>query len=911
MSPVNQSSQRGPVVGEQTGRMYLGELGDALEQEDARRRVAWMVSQARGPRVLHVGCGQGIVAILLGRKHFEVLGIDFCRNAIDLARSLLEREDPAVGRRVRFELCDSSLDDLKERDFETVILGEGIWSHRDSKLLVDQGLSRLRKAGRCVMTTRLASRTLDDHVHGLGVRGVIDLVPDSASEFDFKLVGDHALLAFVRGREGEGSRPGAGALFDLAASGFIEEQRLLRDQLRSARRDVERLQRSAEELGAQASRADRDALAEVDGHPVVGEYLRLLGDPAVQSALHFALALRQPIRHLKKLPKRLFRNIFPGRERRDFSQLTGLLRNLAGETSHGEFPRFHPLKTRFLRTATVATILDEFSDQCLRYEWNLVRLDPDSWKDQLAAGNVDLLFVESAWRGNDRAWKKTINQWTRTDNPLRDVVAYCKSRGIPTVFWSKEDPPHFDTFKQTARHFDHIFTTDQNCVPKYKQLCGHESVFALPFAAQPVLHNPAMRSLAPGRDVAFAGEWYAQRHAARRDRLAPLLSSVQKSRYQLTIFDGFSDLKGEVALKHRFPGEYAKAIRAKLPYDQILSAYRQFPVFLNVNSVADSPTMFSRRVFELLACGTHVISSPSLGMEQMLAGCVSVASVESESETAVKELMKPSWQNRVRAHVAYRRVMTEHTYRHRCNELLRRIGREDLAKTDEPLVSVILVTNRPERLSAAIESYRRQQYDRKELILVLNSDAFELAEVERAMENVPRASVIQIPESHTLAACLNRALHIIHGSYWAKMDDDDFYGVHYLSDSLLPFAYTDASIVGKWGYLLRFTDDDGLYLRRAHAVHRYSHLVCGGTLVVKRSVHERVQFDESLPRGVDTAFLRDAAEAGFLIYSSDPFNFVQLRDPGGHGHTWTRDRAEILRNCRRIFEEFRERDVDV
>ena len=43
-------------------------------------------------------------------------------------------------------------------------------------------------------------------------------------------------------------------------------------------------------------------------------------------------------------------------------------------------------------------------------------------------------------------------------------------------------------------------------------------------------------------------------------------------------------------------------------------AYRSYKIFLNVNSVMNSDTMFSRRVFEILASSTHV-STPSEGMK--------------------------------------------------------------------------------------------------------------------------------------------------------------------------------------------------------------------------------------------------------------------------------------------------------
>src|SRR5690606_24182380 len=112
----------------------------------------------------------------------------------------------------------------------------------------------------------------------------------------------------------------------------------------------------------------------------------------------------------------------------------------------------------------------------------------------------------------------------------------------------------------------------------------------------PVIHNPMGRELAAHREVAFAGEWYGEKHSALVEFLPTLFDAVDKTGYKLTIFDRFSDLEGADAEKHRFPVKYRSNLHPKLPYEQLLSAYRRFPVFLNVNSVVDSPTMFSRRV---------------------------------------------------------------------------------------------------------------------------------------------------------------------------------------------------------------------------------------------------------------------------------------------------------------------------
>lgn len=56
--------------------------------------------------------------------------------------------------------------------------------------------------------------------------------------------------------------------------------------------------------------------------------------------------------------------------------------------------------------------------------------------------------------------------------------------------------------------FDYVFTTDANCLERYEQDLGHDRVDVLPFAAQPVIHNPVGLSYSEKAGVAFAGAWY-------------------------------------------------------------------------------------------------------------------------------------------------------------------------------------------------------------------------------------------------------------------------------------------------------------------------------------------------------------------------------------------------------------------
>ena len=64
--------------------------------------------------------------------------------------------------------------------------------------------------------------------------------------------------------------------------------------------------------------------------------------------------------------------------------------------------------------------------------------------------------------------------------------------------------------------------------------------------------------------------------------------------------------------------------------------------------------------------------------------------------------------------------------------------------------------------------------------------------------NLRRVEVIvNDSQDITLGERFNHAATHAKGEYIAKMDDDDFYFEHYLSDMLIPFTFGDYGMVGK------------------------------------------------------------------------------------------------------------------
>lgn len=541
------------------------------------------------------------------------------------------------------------------------------------------------------------------------------------------------------------------------------------------------------------------------------------------------------------------------------------------------------------------SLLDPFSEHCFAPEFDLVPLRRSGWSDQVTSGTWDLLFAESAWRGNGGTWNYCMTKFSGAQgDDLRGVLALCRARGIPTVFWNKEDPANFDIFIDVARQFDHVFTTDANCVQRYRAQLGHDRVHVLPFAAQSSMHHPILETSRNAR-VAFAGSWNGAKYPARA-RWLDILLGAPMSRGILDIFDRYADATDAA---QRFPERYGAAVRGAVPYEVIADqVYRRYGVMINVNSVEESPSMVARRVFELAASGTPLISSPSPALEGPFAQVVDVVTTADQMARTLNELLSDELAALRRSAHGVRLVHSKHTYRHRAAEVAKVLGLHVTSALQPETVTAICVSKRPQFLAHVASMMNAQTHPHVQLIFVAHGEGFDLDEVRAAFDPRLKPIVLHLPgQDSVLADGLNLAIDRSTTPLLAKIDDDDHYGPDYLADAALAFSYSDAGLVGKGSYFCFVERTNQMALRFPSKHYRYTKLVHGGTLVWDRRRTGEQRF-ERVRQGTDTAFLRALQERAVPILSTDPFNFVHMRYADSTQHTWHIDDDEFLRKAR-------------
>ncbi|MDO5693578.1 MAG: glycosyltransferase [Pseudomonadota bacterium] len=286
----------------------------------------------------------------------------------------------------------------------------------------------------------------------------------------------------------------------------------------------------------------------------------------------------------------------------------------------------------------------------------------------------DFIFVESAWQGWRNSWKYKIASYpdipARSNKALAKVISYARDLNIPCIFWNKEDGVHFDRFIASAALFDIIFTVDESCVSRYKDALGaSKKVFTLPFAIQPQIHYHSNTQPKIHR-ANFVGSYSHHIHAERRTWQNMMFSACEP--YGLTVFDRNSDRKSK---NYRYPDLPWIDVHASIPYQRTAEIYRSHLVSLNVNTVTDSPTMYSRRLIEIIACGGIAVTNPALSIDRYFADYCEVVHSREECDEVLARIFGGQGKaelERARAGANY--VSREHTWEKRMSQIIEAVG---------------------------------------------------------------------------------------------------------------------------------------------------------------------------------------------------------------------------------------------
>jgi hypothetical protein len=471
-------------------------------------------------------------------------------------------------------------------------------------------------------------------------------------------------------------------------------------------------------------------------------------------------------------------------------------------------------------------------------------LDAATWREELARGG-DLLLIEAPSDGE-------------LPTRLEEVVDAARTQQIPVVLVSDGDG---SAPGGVADHCDLHVREEVGVTDRSGGL-------RVPPTVDPEVFNPVgWRSIGP-------------------DPVVAVLTAERPTSAALQALEGFDPPVGLVVTRdvdvEALPDELT-VLRTLDDAERLRRSLGRTSVLLDHPGFHGGPVSASRIRAAAAATGVCVVA-----LERAVPGedePLVVPATAASAIDVVHRLLTDRDERERRSIAGRRAALTERTHGATFLKILESLA---LPARPEPLVSVVVATNRPAQLVHVHRSFEAQSYPEKELILVLHGDGFpdQLPEGPQ-----PPTAVVRLPATVSLGDCLNAGIRASRGDLVAKMDDDDHYGPDHLRDLVLAWRYSGADLVGKRVEYVHIEQEDLTVRRPPRFPERYTSHVSGPSLLMTAELARRVGF-RSVRRRVDTTLCERVQELGGRIYRTHSRDLVLARhtDP----HTWDVDHDELV-----------------
>lgn len=544
----------------------------------------------------------------------------------------------------------------------------------------------------------------------------------------------------------------------------------------------------------------------------------------------------------------------------------------------------------------------------LAFDASVVVPDAHDWEQTLVPGRLSWLLVETAWQLAGAGWNYGLVSDGAGRDEVERLLRHCRQIGLPVVVWFREDVANYERFAWLAGHADRAYAVDEAIVQRLRADFPAVPAAHLPVAIQPAVHNPLRpesvdsEALSLDGSVLFDGWWDLV--AGSKDH--PLLQAFLDQ--ELVVAE--SEWEYSNIQREDLPDFGVRAIGSLLPAERLaIGKFCAAEVFLE-HSI-NKPWRDAQRILRSAAAGCLPVQ-PGAG-DSLVDGIDLPARGDSDSlQSMLRSWLADPVQRARRSHQTLRALLAGHCLAHRLERIEQDLGIASDRAADgqlHPRVACILVTRRPELLPACLAWFDREHYPSKELIVVVHGDHGHGQALDQYAGTGGNIRLLTMGAEHSLGECLNFAISQSDAPYWAKIDDDDLYGDHYLSDLMSYRAIRDFDLIGKPPQFLYLESGDEL--RWDQAWHDHSWLlhaadgpravqVAGGTLLGRRETWDEVRFSRRRRAGSDSEFILRCYEHGHDLMVADGFNFARFRSASQGFHTWKVEDEELRTRSLRV-----------
>ncbi|MFP3396171.1 glycosyltransferase [Brevibacterium sp. SIMBA_078] len=406
------------------------------------------------------------------------------------------------------------------------------------------------------------------------------------------------------------------------------------------------------------------------------------------------------------------------------------------------FSRKHPYH--------VAIITDEYMYNFYRDAFEQVTYVKPSTVDDVLSEGFDILLYVSCWKGLANEDWRGVKFRDEPRSALDRLIGYSKKHGKLTVFQSIEDPSNFEYFLPVAEKFDFVFTSDSDCIDRYRETLGHDRVAYLEYGANPHLNNP-IGSYRHAINKAFFAGSYPKRYQERIEDMHAIFDSVLSTGDNLTLID--RNFGNE---EYAFPQKYSDLALEPVPHDDLQRIHKLFRWSLNFNSIKSSPTMCAMRVYELQAQGKGLISNYSNSVFNKFPEIRIVVEPEQLDSHFSSSITMSELKNN---EAQVRNVMTSRTAFDISSRMLEFAGLDEGGHYTDKSV-VLFVAHADDRLKEEIEN-----------------------------QSYPGVKLVESTDEQFASKAAEAADYIGFVSY------ENSYGPNYVQDRINAFKYTDSNFV--------------------------------------------------------------------------------------------------------------------
>ncbi|WP_165351992.1 glycosyltransferase family 2 protein [Salipiger sp. IMCC34102] len=523
----------------------------------------------------------------------------------------------------------------------------------------------------------------------------------------------------------------------------------------------------------------------------------------------------------------------------------------------------------------------------LRFEAPTFALTPRNARQMIEGGLIDALVIEAAPDDLMQEWGLSFLDWTSAGVEARDLMHRAADAGMPRIAVLRGGGGEATLFAPLATEADHAFVME-DAAQNALRVMGIKAELIAP-AMQPALFNGFAAELrtasAPSRflslDLAraiedpsvasvldgimpFGPTLCSADLVVRKERVGTLTATLLGASIgtvtseQLRHLFATSDVLVQVARPDREPGR------------DIQHALNAVASRCAVAIVGEIDAQDPRRAF------AHVFPDPS----------------------ELRTFLSRFTLDQVSAHSHTRTLWRKVHSSYAADAFALRLARcvdPDIAARPGPRATVVTPTYRPDRLGQVLETFRSQSWGDRELVVVANTDIPAEWNTEH-LELVENEQIVFLPRRYGPGAALNLGAARGTGDYVLRMDDDDYYGCHYVEDAMLGARAMGADLVGQHACFYYYLDDDRL-VWRPNLFHRptayeSSNIGNGGHVAgfshcVRRSLLLEDGYHDHLHGGADVAFLDKLADRGDLVcVRNDGLNAVVGRRSDIRSHTW-------------------------